>query len=113
MIGLSEELPGNDEKYELHRLLEALLSKKLSVDEKLRIIETEYNIPLEYNIRKDVSAMGSLSQGIKEDGIAIGKAEIILRMHEKGYALEQIADVAEKSIEEIEAIIEKKESVLV
>lgn len=34
MIGLSEELPGHEEKYELHRLLGALLSQNLAVDEK-------------------------------------------------------------------------------
>lgn len=27
MIGLAEELPGHDERYELHRLLGALLSR--------------------------------------------------------------------------------------
>jgi len=38
MIGLAEELPRHDEKYELHRLLGALLSKELTIDEKLNII---------------------------------------------------------------------------
>ena len=33
-------------------------------------------------------------------------------MYKKGYAVEQIADVTEKSIAEVEAIIKKKESVL-
>ena len=56
--------------------------------------------------------MCNLSQGIKEDGIAIGKAEMIYNMHKKGYTLEQIADVAEKSVEEIRAVIEKREPVL-
>jgi hypothetical protein len=53
LIGLSKELPEYDEKYELHRLLGALLSKSLSSDEKLRIIETEYDIPIEESIRKE------------------------------------------------------------
>lgn len=112
LIGLSKELPGHDEKYELHRLLGALLSKKLTSVEKLDIIEREYDIPIEDSLRKDVSVMCNLSQGIKEDGIAIGEARFILSMYEKGYTLEQIADVAEKSIEEIKAIIEKREPVL-
>ncbi len=112
LIGLSQELPEHDEKYELHRLLGALLSKKLTSDEKLNIIETEYDIPIEDSLRKDVSVMCNLSQGIKEDGIAIGEARFILSMHEKGYTLEQIADVAEKSIDEVRAIIEKREPVL-
>lgn len=39
LIGLSGELPEHDEKYELHRLLVALLSTDLSVEEKLNIIK--------------------------------------------------------------------------
>lgn len=108
LIGLSKELPEHNKKYELHRLLGALLSKNLSSDEKLNIIETEYDIPIEDSIRKDVSVMCNLSQGIKEEGIAIGKAEVVINMHKKGYTSEQIAEIVEKSIEEVEAIIKKK-----
>ena len=112
LIGLSKELPEHNKKYELHRLLGALLSKNLSSDEKLNIIETEYNIPIEDSIRKDVSVMCILSQGIKEEGIAIGKAEVVINMHKKGYTSEQIAEIVEKSIEEVEAIIKKKAPIL-
>ena len=46
LIGLAKELPKQDGKYELHRLLGALLLQKLTPNEKLNIIEKEYNIPL-------------------------------------------------------------------
>ena len=108
LIGLSKELPEHDEKYELHRLLGALLSKELTSDGKLNIIETEYGIPIEDSMRKDVSVMCNLSQGIREDA----NAEFIMSMYKKGYTLEQIADVAGKSMEEIKVIIEKREAVL-
>lgn len=108
LIGLSKELPEYDEKYELHRLLGALLSKSLSSDEKLRIMEAEYDILIDESMRKDVSVMCNLSQGIREDA----SAEFIMSMYKKGYTLEQIADVAEKSIEDIKAIIRKREYVL-
>ena len=89
MIGLSKQLPKRDEQYELHRLLGALLSKELTVDEKLNIIGNEYDIPVEEDFRKDVGVMCNLSQGIKEDGIAIGKAmaevQIIVTMHNNGF----------------------------
>lgn len=39
---LRKELLGLDKKHELHRLLGTLLSKKLSQNEKLNIIEKEY-----------------------------------------------------------------------
>ena len=113
MIGIANEFPEYDEKYELHRLLNTILSMELSADEKLGIMETEYHIPVDDKMRKDVSAMCNLSQGIKENGIAIGKAEVVINMHKKGYTSKQIAEIVEKSIEEVEAIIEKNESVLV
>ena len=73
MIGLAEELPKHEEKYELHRLLGALLSQDLTVNEKLDIIGNEYAIPIEKDFREDVSIMCNLSQGIKEAGIAEGR----------------------------------------
>ena len=59
---------------------------------------------MEEDLRKDVSVMCNLSQGIVDDT----KAEIIMNMYRKGYTLEQIADVTEKSISEIEEIIKKE-----
>ena len=64
------------------------------------------NIPISQEFRKDVSVMCNLSQGIVDDT----KAEIILNMFKKGYTLEQIADVTEKSISEIEKIVKKEPS---
>ena len=85
MLGLAKNLPEHDETYELHRLLGALLSKELTIDEKLNIIGNEYDIPIEENFRKDVSVMCNLSQGIEEKGIAIGRAEgeaeLIIKMY--------------------------------
>lgn len=56
--------------------------------------------------------MCNLSQGIREDATAEALAEIIVNMYKKGFTLEQIADVAEKSVEEIKAIIKKREPAL-
>ena len=83
-------------------------------------METEYGIVADNRIREDVSAMCNLSQGIREKGIAEGKARgeaigeargkarLILKKYDKGYVLEQIADIAEQSIEEIKTIIETR-----
>ena len=87
----------------MHRLIGALLSSELKEQEKLDIIKHEYNIPIRSEFREDVSVMCNLSQGIVDDT----KAEIIMNMYRKGYTLEQIADVTEKSISEIEEIIKK------
>ena len=113
MIGLAKELPEHDETYELHRLLGALLSRELTVDEKLDIIGKEYDIPLEENFRKDISTMCNLSQGVKEEGIAIGRAEgeagLITKMYKNGLSIELIASATDKTIEEVKTIIEGKE----
>ena len=136
LIGLAEDLPEKEERYELHRLLGALLSAKLNVDEKFDIIGNEFDIPLESDIRKDVNDMCNLSQGIKEqayvegteNGIAIGKqegitigkqegitigkregiAETIIKMYRKGYEPEQISDILDMEVEEIREIIENE-----
>ncbi|MCI8284034.1 MAG: hypothetical protein HFE90_02010 [Firmicutes bacterium] len=130
LIGLSNKLPEYEDKYELHRLLGALFSIDLSVEEKLSIINEEFDIPGKDGIRKEVEQMCNLSQGIKERGITEGilqgiekgivqgitegiekgkmqsEVKVIIRMYKKGYELEQIADVLEKSAEEVEQIIE-------
>ena len=114
MIGLAKELPEHDETYELHRLLGALLSRELTVDEKLDIIGKEYDIPLEENFRKDMSTMCNLSQGVKEEGIAIGRAEgeagLITKMYKNGLSIELIASATDKTVEEVKTIIEGKDN---
>ncbi len=112
LIGIANELPEHDDKYELHRLLSTLLSMELSVDEKLGIMEEEYSIPVDDRIREDVSAMCNLSQGIREKGGAEREEKIILNMYQNDFTIEQIALATSKSVEEVSAIIEKREPVL-
>ena len=116
-IGITNEIPEHDEKYEMHRLIGALLSSELKEQEKLDIIEHEYNIPISQEFREDVRIMCNLSTGIEERATerATKKAtektseKFILNMYKKGYTLDQIADVAETGVDEVEAIIKKKE----
>ena len=112
MIGLSKELPENSEMYELHRLLGVLLSQELTASERLDIIGSEYEITVGEKLRKDMSDMCNLSQGIEEKGIAKGAAAIILKMYNKGFTAEEIAETIDKDVEEVKAIIEGKDVVL-
>ena len=128
MIGVTNELPKHDEKYELHRLIGALLSDRLRENEKLDIIEKEYKIPLSNDFRKEVDTMCNLGQGIEDRVTAEVTAKVtaevtaevtakkiidfVMKMHQKGYTLEQISEIAEKSVHEIEEIIDNN-SVLV
>ena len=121
LIGITNEIPEHDEKYEMHRLIGTLLSGELKEQEKLDIIEHEYNIPISQEFREDVRIMCNLSTGIEERATerATKKAtektseKFILNMYKKGYTLDQIADVAETGVDEVEAIIKKKEPAMV
>ena len=127
MIGLTNALPESHNEYVLHRLLCAMFSNELSQQQKMKIMEQEYHIPMEENFKEEVSIMCNLSQGIKEAGIAEGREagivegreagiaegkqreieKVILNMHKKGYSLEQIMDATELEAAELETIIEK------
>ena len=108
LIGITNEIPEHDEKYEMHRLIGALLSSELKEQEKLDIIAHEYNIPISQEFREDVRIMCNLSTGIEEKATE----KFILNMYKKGYTLDQIADVAETSVAAVEAVIKKKEPVM-
>ena len=110
--------------YELHRLLGALFSQELTKEEKLDLIHEEYDIQIDENLRKDVSVMCNLSQGIKEAGIEEGKAEgkaegriegkiegkaeVVINMYNNGFTMEQIMLATEKSKEEVQMILAAK-----
>ena len=113
LIGITNEIPEHDEKYEMHRLIGTLLSGELKEQEKLDIIEHEYNIPISQEFREDVRIMCNLSTGIEERATEKTSEKFILNMYKKGYTLDQIADVAETGVDEVEAIIKKKEPAMV
>ena len=111
MIGVGKELPENKEKYELHRLIGALLSEKLEKSDKLNILENEYKIPINDGLRNEVDVMCNLSQGIEERATLIATEKtterFIKTMNENKFTLEQIALVTGKTIKEIEDILQK------
>ncbi len=129
MVGVTNTIPEHDEDYELHRLIGTLLSSELKEWQKLDIIEKEYNIPVSGEFREEVRTMCNLSEGIEERAaekatkiatkIATERAtkktkeSIALTMYEKGYTLDQIADVTGINETEVSAIVEKREPVLV
>ena len=109
LVGITNDIPDHDEDYEMHRLIGALLSSNLKEQEKLNIIEQEYNIPISRELREDVSVMCNLSTGIEERATEKANEKFILNMYKKGYTLDQIADVVEKNVDVVAAIIKKEE----
>jgi hypothetical protein len=75
-------------------------------------IKTEYSIPVDEKLRKDMSAMCNLSQGIRENATDNAINGVIMNMNRDGYSSEQIAGIVEKTIEEVEAVIKKREPAL-
>ena len=104
----------------------ALFSNELSENQKFDILEKEYNIPVNTELREDVSVMCNLSLGIEERAEARGKArgeaigmrktrkeineKVVKNMYNKRYTIEQISEIIELSEEEVKDIIEDKES---
>lgn len=120
LLGLAKNLPPYTEENKLHRLLGALFTNELTIDEKISIIESEYNIEAENELRKDVRKVSGLGESLVESAAEEAweeaweqaweqsKIKFIINMNEKGYTIEQIADVTEKSREEVEAVLEKE-----
>lgn len=102
LLGLAKNLPPYTEENKLHRLLGALFTNELTADEKISIIESESEL------RKDVRKVGGLGESLIENAVEQREIKFIISMNEKGYTIEQIADVTEKSREEVEAVLEKE-----
>ena len=78
---------------------------------------SEYDIPLQNDIREEVEEMCNLSQGIKEkafeegheSGYESGKEQklirVVNRMYKAQFPIEQIADIAEISVDKVKEII--------
>ena len=129
LIRLVEEFKGMDadmvasliegEPYISQIPVEPGLTNKETVD--ARTGERIVGLNTESSEIDEVKIMCNLSEGVEEMGYAKGEAagkvigrsegrseertDIILKMHKKGYSLEQIMDVTEMSEAEIKAII--------
>ena len=90
-----------------------MLSSSLEAEEKLDIIEKEYDIPIEDDIREEVEEMCNLSQGIKEkafeggytEGKQNGYAEAVCLMYESGLSIEQIAGIIKMSADKVNELV--------
>ena len=94
----------------------ALFSNEIRKNQKFDILEKEYNILVDTELREEVSVMCNLSLGIEERAEARGEnkksEKVVMNMYKKGYTLDQITDVAETSVAAVEAVIKKKEPVM-
>lgn len=105
LIDLAKELPMQDESHYLHRLLETLLSQNLSANEKIEILEADYEL-LRNDVGKDVIAVSNLAEGILEkghaEGLEEGRKATIINAIKKDRSVEDIADFMDCSVEEVQ-----------
>lgn len=110
MIGVSNDLAEPDETHELLRFLGTLFSKGLTSEERISIMEKEYDIPSQV-LGEKVETMCNLGEGIWEDAIAEGREanllEQISKKLAKGKSLSQIADECEETEERIRELMKK------
>ena len=96
------------------KMLEVLLSKRCSAEEKLEILQKEYKIPMTEAIKKEVHTMCNLSQGVRAEGRAEGRAELKIEIAQKllsrGCDLEMIADATDLTLAQVKALGKKKTS---
>ncbi len=109
MIGMPDALPEQGEAgYELHRLLGALLSQDLSFDKKMEIIQNEYHIEEDVGMRKELTQMCNLGEGLVERE----QRRIILNMHNDGDSNEKISRVTGRSLSDVQTIIKTAQRVM-
>ena len=69
-----------------------LLSNELNENQKFDILEKEYDIPVNTELREEVSVMCNLSLGIEERAEARGEKKnnekVVINMYKKGYTTE-------------------------
>ena len=92
----------------------AIMTDSTEILEKLEHYETTeggYNMCLAMDeLRRDWKAEGR-AEG-RAEGEAKGEANIIISMFKKGFTMEQIAEAADKGIDEIQVIIESRQPIL-
>ena len=100
-IGLNVNVCGPSNVPSIHHLLGTMFSSKLTADEKLNIINKQYDIPITDTLKGDVNVMGSISDMYFEHG----EAHVIMNLYHNGYSPEKIAEMTSMDLELIKKII--------
>ena len=100
-----KEMPDD---YELKKLL--LLEKRSVIKMLLTEYDEKRNRELMIKDAKEIGLEEGRAEGRAEgivEGVAQGKAEMIRSMHDSGMSLEQIADIAKCSVDEVKKILDE------
>ena len=108
MIGLTNELPERSEKFKLHRLLAAVLSNGLSRQLKQKIVDEEYGMRMEADIKGGLDIMCNLGQGIEDRALEKGRELGRLEGEKVGAANEKLKTALKMRAEGLDTDIIKK-----
>ena len=107
MIRLGTEIDENNES--ILRLLGTIFKSRDSKTQE-RILEDEYNIPMMLPKKGEVNDMGSLGEGIYEEGYDAGgeqkELHFIKTLLMKGKSVEEVADLLDVDIDKVKAVEE-------
>lgn len=102
--------PKSEKRNRLTEMLNVLLSAKMKADEKIKILEEDFQIPMEREMGKELNQMCNLSDYVEEIGIKKGieklLTEQVMKKIEKGKTIPEIADALEEDEETIRRIVE-------
>ena len=102
--------PKSEKRNRLTEMLNVLLSAKMKADEKIKILEEDFRIPMEREMGKELNQMCNLSDYVEEIGIKTGIEELlteqVMKKIEKGKTIPEIADALEEDEETIRRIVE-------
>ena len=91
-------------------LLNVLLSAEEKPEQKLRVLEHDFQIPVSQQFDKEVSQMCNLSQGILERGREEEKRETAITLFKMGMSIEKIAEAVRASINLVQEWISGSEN---
>lgn len=102
--------PKSEKGNRLTEMLNVLLSAKMKADEKIKILEEDFQISMEREMGKELNQMCNLSDYVEEIGIKKGieklLTEQVMKKIEKGKTIPEIADALEEDEETIRRIVE-------
>ena len=97
--------PGQDGEPDVLKLLDVLLSGETGQNEKRRILQEEFDIPMTEHLEQEVSVMCNLSEGIRQKYLAKGRAEERLK------SIQSIMRTAKVTAEQAMDLLEVPEEV--
>lgn len=84
LVCLSRELAEETDKLKLHRMLGVLFSGTMSISDRKKILEEEYNISMTGDMERRDSDMCNLSEAILERGLVQGREDTLLALYKEG-----------------------------